>query len=79
MACGTPCVVYKTGGTPEAITIGTGFVVDQGDIPGSLDAFYKIKGNGKAKYTELCRQNVLERFNKDIQFEEYIKLYESIS
>jgi len=78
MACGTPCVVYNTGGTPEAITKGTGFVMEQGDVLGSLDAFHMIKNNGKAKYSELCRQNIQERFNKDIQFEKYIKLYESI-
>ena len=34
MACGTPVVTYRTGGSPESINKDTGIVVKQGDING---------------------------------------------
>ena len=38
LASGTPVVTYRTGGSPEAIDERTGFVVEQGDISGLVDA-----------------------------------------
>lgn len=33
LACGTPVVTFKTGGSPEIIDENTGFVVEYGDFP----------------------------------------------
>lgn len=43
IACGTPVVTYRTGGSIEAVTEHTGFVVEQGDVKGILEAVRKIE------------------------------------
>ena len=43
LACGTPVITYKTGGSQEAIDNNTGFVVEQGDIKGVIQSIQTIK------------------------------------
>lgn len=81
MACGTPVVTYKTGGSPEIINEKTGWVVDQGDIEAIVSI---IKGENKKNKTEIeeqrrsCRRRAEECFDKDKCFSEYIRLYERL-
>ncbi len=73
LACGTPVLTYKTGGSPESITNETGFVIEQGDIfkvSEIVNAFQK---------TEQIIQDCVEqskKYNKNDKFQEYIRLYE---
>src|SRR5690554_1090286 len=53
-ACGTPVITYKTGGSPEAIDVSTGIVVEQGNIQDLVDAITLIKDNGKQYYSDAC-------------------------
>lgn len=78
LACGTPVITYRTGGSPEAITPDTGFVVNQGDIGGIRKAIDTIKQKGKDEYKKACRKRAVEYFNKDNRFNEYIELYKTI-
>lgn len=78
LACGTPVITYKTGGSPEAISVDTGFVAKQGDIEGVISAIKTIERNGKAFYSENCRKRAEECFNKDKQFMKYIELYNKL-
>jgi len=78
LACGTPVITYKTGGSPESIDSETGFIIAKGDITGIQKAIYIIKNNSKQKYSSACRLRAIELFNKDDRFREYIKLYESL-
>jgi len=78
LACGTPVITYKTGGSPESIDTETGFIIAKGDITGLQQAIYTIKNNSKHKYSSACRLRAIELFNKDDRFREYIKLYESL-
>jgi glycosyltransferase involved in cell wall biosynthesis len=78
LACGTPVVTYKTGGSPEAITNETGFIVAQGDLKGVLKAIEEVRQKGENHYTPLCRQRAEEYFNKDDRYQEYLELYEEI-
>lgn len=79
IACGTPVVTYRTGGSVEAVTEETGFVVEQGDIKGLLEAVRRIAERGKVQYTAKCRAHALANFRKEERYADYLKLYESIT
>lgn len=78
ISCGTPVITYRTGGSIEAVTPETGFVVGQGDVEGLLKAFRKIKDAGKEAYSEACRAYAVAHFNKEDRYVDYIKLYEEL-
>ena len=78
IACGTPVVTYRTGGSIEAVTDKTGIVVEQGDVQGLLDAVRLIEGRGKAFYQDACRQYALQNFDKNDRYTDYIRLYERL-
>lgn len=78
LACGTPVVTYRTGGSPETIDENTGIVVDKGDYKGLLYAIGEILGKGKKKYSRACRERAVCLFNKDERFMDYIQLYDRI-
>lgn len=76
LACGTPIITYKTGGSPEAVDEKTGVVVEQGDIDALADAIRKMKEHPLS--SEDCRRRAEENFNKNKCFEKYIELYENL-
>ena len=91
LACGTPVVTFDTGGSVEAVLDGeiaqengnikntkVGAVVPQGDLPSLLSAAREICLQGKNKYVESCRKKISERYNKNVQYQKYVKLYKSI-
>ena len=78
LACGTPVITYKTGGSIEAIDEKTGFIVDQGDLNTTVQIIEKLKSVDKEKYKISCRQRAIQFYNKNERYEEYIKLYNSI-
>ena len=79
IACGTPVVTYRTGGSVEAVTEDTGYVVEQGDVAGLLKAVRDIKNNGKEQYTAKCRAYALANFRKEERYADYLKLYEDLT
>ena len=76
LACGTPVITYRTGGSPEAIDEKTGMVVEQGDVEALYNAIRKVKEHPLSP--DDCRKRAEEHFNKDKCFEEYINLYEKV-
>jgi len=76
LACGTPVITYKTGGSPEAIDENTGIVVPQGDVKALSEAIIKLKENPLS--SEACRKRAEMYFDKDKCFHEYIELYNEI-
>lgn len=78
LACGTPVVTYRTGGSPEAIDAETGIVVKKGDILGLLQAIQTLKEKGKNSYSLVCRERAERFYNKNERYMDYLKLYESI-
>lgn len=76
LACGTPVITYRTGGSPEAISPETGVVVEQADVAGMAAAILEICAKGKDYYTDACRKRAEEQFDKDKCFEKYVELYE---
>ena len=76
LACGTPVVTYRTGGSPEAIDRKTGIVVEQGDINGLAEAILQLRK--KPLSSTDCRKRVEEFFDKDKCYSSYIRLYENL-
>jgi len=76
LACGTPVITYKTGGSPEAVDELTGFVTEQRDLNGVLSSVKEIAANGRESYTEPCRQRAQDHYNKDDRFRDYVELYD---
>ena len=78
LACGTPLVTYRTGGSVEAISSKTGFIVEKGDISGLIKVIRNVKEIGKATFSDACRKRAVNLFSKDDRFAEYLVLYESL-
>lgn len=76
MACGTPVLTYRTGGSPEAIDINTGWVVDQGDLSSVRDILMSMRKT--KEISAYCRQRACANFDKNTCFESYLDLYEKI-
>lgn len=79
IACGTPVITYRTGGSPESVTDKTGFIVEQGDIDSIAKIINDIIGNNSYLYGLNCREYALAHFDKEKCFREYIDLYESLA
>lgn len=75
IACGTPVLTFRTGGSPEIVDELTGCVVDCDDVDAVEQKIILICEN-KSYSAEKCVVRALE-FDKNERFEEYIKLYES--
>lgn len=78
LACGTPIVTYRTGGSIEAITPETGFIVEKGNIDSILTAIQTVRVNGKKKYISICRKHAMSNYNHIQCFDKYINLYNSL-
>lgn len=79
IACGTPVVTYRTGGSVEAVTEETGFVVEQGNWKGLLEAARQIEQRGKVYYQNRCREYALTHFKKEDRYLDYIRLYDELT
>lgn len=78
LACGTPVVTYRTGGSPESITEETGIVVDKGSFEQLAASIETVRANGKHCYSTSCRERAVIFYNKDDRYKDYIDLYENI-
>ena len=78
MACGTPVITYRTGGSPESVTPKTGFVVEQGSVEEIVDAIYTIRDRGKSHYSQACRRRVETCFNKERNCSDYLEVYKEL-
>lgn len=79
IACGTPVVTYRTGGSVEAVTEDTGYVVEQGDLCGIIRAVRDIEKKGKEHYQAPCRNYALAHFRKEDRYADYLKLYDELT
>lgn len=76
LACGTPVITYKTGGSPEAIDDKTGLVIEQGNVTELANAIMWLRQNPLS--SDDCRKRAEECFDKDKCFEKYVELYEEL-
>ena len=80
LACGTPVLTYRTGGSPEAIDAEIGAVVEQGDYDELLDKVRMFAQTSyKIHHSVACRERAEKCFDMHRQFDEYRKLYEQLA
>lgn len=74
MACGTPVITYRTGGSPESIDYRTGAIVEQGDIQ---DLIRKIRDICEVpnNYRTACIDKAKRQFDKGKCFANYLNIY----
>ena len=75
LACGTPVVTFKTGGSWECVDETTGRIAKKGDIVDLLDKIRDVLSKGKMHFKEVCVRKAQNMYNKDIQYRKYIELY----
>lgn len=75
MACGTPVITYRTGGSQESVDETTGIVVNQGDVDSLRKAVMQLS-NGN--YAEACRKKAVVEFDNSKCFNPYISLYNKL-
>ncbi len=78
LACGTPVITYKTGGSNEAVSSETGFVVEKGNIRELTEKIELVREKGKDYFTQNCLNRAAALYNKDQKFMEYLQLYERL-
>lgn len=78
LACGTPVITYRTGGSVESISEEVGYVVEKGDVEGLKKNINAILQKGEGAYQDTCRSRALKYYDKDERFEDYIKLYNKL-
>lgn len=74
LACGTPIITFKTGGSPEITDETCGKVVEKNDIDGMYNAIINVK-----EYYPFSKENCLKRaksFDMWDKFNGYIQLFE---
>lgn len=76
LACGTPVLTYRTGGSVESVSTGTGFIVEKGDFNGILDAIQEVRKNKKESYIDACRTRAETLYDQQDCYRSYIQLYE---
>ena len=72
LACGTPVVSYRTGGSPEILSDGTGFVTDH-DLDAAMTAMEQVFTAGEAMRRRCVETAV--RFDQNDRFRDYTTLY----
>ena len=72
LACGTPCVTFDTGGSPEILDSETGIVVRKRDWKEMLHA---AEGIDKAALSEKCVQRARDYYDEKRFVNDYLSLY----
>lgn len=76
LACGTPVITFRTGGSPECIDETCGSVVDCDDVD-AMEIEIRRICEKKPYSKEACILHS-KKFDKDARFKEYMELYKEI-
>lgn len=74
IACGTPVITFRTGGSPESLDATCGRVVEQEDLAGLMSALRELCENSD-KMKEACRIRAAD-FELRTKFSEVVSLYQ---
>lgn len=77
LACGTPVITFKTGGSPESIDLSCGIVVEKGNIDELMTAIRLYRQKDSTIYLANCLSRS-RLYDKEAKFNEYLTLYESL-
>ena len=77
LACGTPVITFRTGGSPESIDETCGICVERGDTVATARSIASVC-EGKPFTPEACRQRATQ-FEKHSCFMQYAELYREMN
>ncbi len=72
MACGTPVITYRAGGSPESVTEETGRIREIGDVTGVIESVKELLNGDKDRLEKAC----IERaglYGSEERFRQYIE------
>jgi len=78
LACGTPVITYKTGGSPEAIDEHTGFVADKGNVDGIVEMVERLKRLNYEEISNACRARAERLYDKKTRYLDYLRVFEGM-
>ena len=81
LACGTPVLTYKVGGSPETIDRFTGWVFEKGDVLAIAKTLNDISHESIEDTEERrnrCRIRAVEKYDKDDRYNDYMTLYKEL-
>lgn len=76
LACGTPVLTFRTGGSPEMVDENCGSIVDCDDVEMLRNEIIRICE--KKPYSKEACVNKAKEFDQNERFKEYLNLYEEI-
>ena len=76
LACGTPVLTYRTGGSPEMLSANTGRVVARNDEEALFSAILEIERD-RPYSADTCRARA-EEFSNEAKYREYVALYQRL-
>ena len=76
LACGTPVVTFRTGGSPEIIDETCGIAVPVDDYDALKDAIQTTCENNL--FSKDCCLNRAKIFNKSLNYRSYVELYNAV-
>ena len=79
MACGTPVITYRTGGSPESVDDETGAVVEQGDIEAIVPEIDRLTKTDVTGLSAACRNKAMRLFDANNAFGQYLSLYSKLA
>lgn len=74
LACGTPVVTYKSGGSPECIDDSCGIAIPKNDIEAIQKEIIRICED-KPYLSDACRKRAMDNFDKNTSFQKYVEMY----
>ncbi len=78
IACGTPVITYNMTACPELADNNCGYIAKGNTLEEIYEGVEIIKANTKSYYTDKCVALAKEKFSKDKNIREYLKLYETL-
>lgn len=79
LACGTPVVTYRTGGSPESICPNTGTTVQVGDVETLASSIQTWVIANHSETARACRARAEQNYSASVRFREYLQVYESLA
>lgn len=78
LACGTPVITYRTGGSPESVSEKTGLIVEKGNIESLVISVKQILSSDREKNRIECRKRAEQLYDQNKLFQDYINLFDNI-
>lgn len=78
LACGTPVVMYNTGGAPECIDSDCGLAVEKGNLPMLISAIKEMKAKLNCSALKGACVSRASSFDKHSKYDEYYSLYKRV-